>query len=528
MPQNNSRDHSMRFNQSKLPVVVLVLAVLLVTLMTFSPVLTSDFVNWDDETILLKNPLVKSLSVDNIVRIFRTPIIKIYSPLVTLSFAIEYHFFKFDPFIYHLDNLLLHLGILLLIFWFTVQLGLNTTTALLSALLFGIHPMHVESVAWVTERKDVLYAFFYMLSLNFYLRSLATGRTKFYVLAALAGLLSMLSKPMALSLPLIFYLCNWFRGDKFDRATISKGMFLFVYIIPIAWWTYRLQNYHYAANFYDEVLKTIWVFVFYIRKFFIPTSLGMFYELPGNPSLWNVSYLGAVSALIFLAALIFYFRRNKILVFANLFYIFSIFFALRRVQEHSPGGAPFYSIEDRCIYLPSLGYCILVAWALTRILRFYRDRSRFKALFVSVIIAILLVWLSFAAFLQCRKWTNSMMLWDSVIAHNPGSAIAYNNRGTQQTADGLALDDYNKAISLDPHFIEAYFNRAGILSRMGDYRGAIADYAKCIQVNPHDAEAYYLRSRNYEMLGDAPKALADASKAKSLGFKVGSGISGAP
>ncbi len=120
------------------------------------------------------------------------------------------------------------------------------------------------------------------------------------------------------------------------------------------------------------------------------------------------------------------------------------------------------------------------------------------------------------------------MLWDSVIAHNPGSAIAYNNRGTQQTADGLALDDYNKAISLDPHFIEAYFNRAGILSRMGDYRGAIADYAKCIQVNPHDAEAYYLRSRNYEMLGDAPKALADDSKAKSLGFKVGSGISGAP
>jgi tetratricopeptide (TPR) repeat protein len=502
----------------KLSIAFIIFSILSACAVTFSPVLKCDFVNWDDNHYLLDNPLVKSLDFDNIIRIYRTSVFKIYSPLPIHSFAVEYHFFKLDPFIYHFNNLMLHLGVVGLIFWFCHQMGLSVPAAASAALLFGIHPMHVESVAWVSERKDVLYAFFYMLSLNCYLRYLALHKTRFYGLAALTGLLSILSKPTALSLPLIFYLCDWFKGRRFDRTAVIEKGWVLGYIVPIAWQSYISHQYSYATNWYDETLKVLWIFMFYIKKFLFPSPLNMFYDLPEPVSIFNPVYAATAAAFFLLVFLCVYFRRHKIFIFANLFYVLSIFFALRRVIEHSPGGAPFYGIENRFMYIPSLGYCLLVGWAIGRALEFYEKRGYAKCLMAVVLITIVFIFLSFTAFLQCRHWTNSMTLWDSVIARNPRVAIAYNNRGIEQKSDALALEDYNKCVSIDPYFIEAYFNRAAVLSRSGEYSLAIQDYTKCVQLYPEDAESYYLRAQNYYKLGDNDKAEADISKAKALGF----------
>ena len=140
---------------------------LLIILMTVfvicAPSLRNHFVYLDDDTHILENSSIRALDADHIRQIFTTSVDKVYAPLTFLSFAVEYHFFKYNPFIYHLDNLLLHLGVTALVFYFALQVGLPLRAAFAAGLLFGIHPMHVESVAWVTERKDVLYAFFYML-----------------------------------------------------------------------------------------------------------------------------------------------------------------------------------------------------------------------------------------------------------------------------------------------------------------------------------------------------------------------------
>ena len=153
---------------SRSSVTISLLAVLLITFFSFMPSLNNSMTNWDDNEYITDNPYVITLNGDNIRSIFTTTVSEIYSPLTVLSFAIEYHFFKDNPFIYHFNNLILHVMITALIFFLALKLGLSLWGAGGAALLFGIHPMHVESVAWIAERKDVLYVFFYMLALNYY------------------------------------------------------------------------------------------------------------------------------------------------------------------------------------------------------------------------------------------------------------------------------------------------------------------------------------------------------------------------
>src|SRR3990167_5459304 len=141
---------------------VILALILLLTFMVFYPVVDFDFTNWDDPVHLTQNFDTRAVDLQHIKNIFTHSVLKIYIPLTTLSFAIEHQFFGYEPFIYHLDNLLLHLGSIALVFFLGFQLGLNTFAVVVAAFLFAVHPIHVESIAWVTERKDMLYAFFYL------------------------------------------------------------------------------------------------------------------------------------------------------------------------------------------------------------------------------------------------------------------------------------------------------------------------------------------------------------------------------
>lgn len=474
--------------------ISLLTVLIAVVFISFRPVLHCDFVNWDDDDYVLTNPLVKSLSFENIKQIFSTSVQKIYSPLVILSFVVEHHFFGFNPFFYHLDNLLLHCAIVALVFYFCLLLGFETIPAAFAALLFGLHPMHVESVAWVTERKDVLFVFFYMSALNCYLQYLNHKKWYFYSFAILCGLLSMLSKPMAVSLPFIFYLCDWFKRRPFDLRTITEKTVLFLYIIPIGFITYCAHHYQYKIILSDEILKTIWIFIFYLQKFLWPVSLGMFYNLPATTEILNFSHLFSVIALMLWILGLIILRKYRIFIFANVFYLLTICPGLRRVVEHSPGGPPFYAVDDRFMYLPSLGFCILFGFVLSQLIAYFKKQGFFKNISIILMTTTLFGFLSLATFFQCMKWKNSFVLWSSVIQQNPQAAIAYNNRGVIQKNILLALADYNKCIKLDPYFAEAYFNRAGIYSKIGNIDEAIGDYNKCLEFNPADTQSLHRRS----------------------------------
>jgi hypothetical protein len=157
--------------------------ILFITFIAFLPSLSNDFTGWDDNAYVTENANIKSLTWSGVKNIFSTTVQCLYSPLVSLSFAFEYHFSGLHPFIYHFDNLLLHLCICSLVFWFFSIFSKKIEIAVITTVFFAIHPVHVESVAWVTERKDMLYSLFFLASLISYFYYAANNNGIYYYCA---------------------------------------------------------------------------------------------------------------------------------------------------------------------------------------------------------------------------------------------------------------------------------------------------------------------------------------------------------
>lgn len=195
-----------------------VLTLIIVTLISFSPVLENTFVNWDDPSYVTNNQQIRDLSLDQLFAWFEPAGMTTYPPLVMISFSLEYWLIELDPRFYHLDNLLLHLLNVLLVFWMIWLLAENKVVAFLTALLFSIHPMHVESVAWITERKDVLFSVFYLGAAVSYLYYCMDFKYKFYGLSLVLFALSLSSKPQAVTLPILLLLLDYQWSARYFHA----------------------------------------------------------------------------------------------------------------------------------------------------------------------------------------------------------------------------------------------------------------------------------------------------------------------
>jgi len=200
----------------KYKILISIIALALITFISFLPSLKNGFVNWDDNKHITENHLIQSMSFKNIKKMFTNIYENLYQPLVFLSFSIEYYFFKLNPLYYHIDNLILHIINVLLVFWLFYLITNKVLSSFIIAILFGIHPLHVESVAWATERKDVLYTLFFLGSIISYVyhknrdsdllpkRSLSP----YYYLSISLFILSLLTKSMAATLPFVLLLFN--------------------------------------------------------------------------------------------------------------------------------------------------------------------------------------------------------------------------------------------------------------------------------------------------------------------------------
>lgn len=513
---------------------LLLIAILcVITFFSYAHVLKNNFINFDDPEHIVEQPLIKSLSPDNLKKMFSTNVNTTYIPLTILSFAVEFHFFKLNPFYYHLNNLLIHLGVISLIFLFCIELKFSRFTAFTAALLFGLHPMHVESVAWATERKDVLYALFYLSSMLVYLKFLNSERRKvYYVLSLMLGLFSMLSKPMAVSLPLILLLIDFFKGrTDIKQCLIDKIVFALT-IIPLAKLT-QVENasaYTIDPNGWHAIQIFIWTFSFYIHKFFIPTVYFLFYEVPPPTYFPSGQYgLSFLILFIWILALIRY-RQNRCIVFNVMFYACSIFFLLRFERVVS-----LDAVSDRFMYLPSLGFCILIAGGINYLVQKGGTRK-----FTGILI---LIWLSLNLFIltnhQTQLWRNSISLWTHAINEystalnsrnifkvNPSVNKAYFYRAqayAKENKIGLAIQDfekivYSKSRPIDKKGLDVpvFFNLGNIYYTANDLNASVENYTKAIQLSPQFISAYQNRGTVWLALGQPEKALIDFSQAIEL------------
>lgn len=476
---------------------------------TFISVIRFSFLNWDDPQYVLNNPLIRSLSFNNLKSIFTTKTYDVYSPLTILSFAFEYRFFQLNPGVYHFNNLLLHLAVVYCIFILGKQLGLSSWAAGVSALLFGIHPMHVQTVVWVTERKGVLYSFFYLLSVITYIQFLRHEKISLYLWSLLFGVLSLFAKPMALSLPIILCLCDWWeRQNHRWRLFVLKIPYL-LFFVPLVWITFAVNTDMYAHNIPVEqsMLIAMWSGTFYLLKFIWPVALAPVYELPWPVQWDNPAYSIAGITLFIGIAILFVFRKKRWLIWAGFFYIFNIFYFVRFDLVTKPD-----IVSDRYMYLASLGICMLVGKFIDRILNLqYKEKWK-----IYVGIAFLLCIIS-AGISKTKRysyvWQNSNIFWNYVIATTERFEVAYHNRALLFIEEGdyeRALDDLDQAIRIYPRYANAHFSRAVLAERLGNIQNALDDYLKSRELSPNDQRAYnnraniFIRQRRFD---DALKEL---------------------
>ncbi|HLF17396.1 MAG TPA: tetratricopeptide repeat protein [Candidatus Omnitrophota bacterium] len=532
----------------------LLILILGITFLSFLPTLQNDFTNWDDTEFILDNAAVLTLDWEHIKDSFKTVYVKVYCPLTVLSWTLEHRFFGFDPFIFHLDNLLLHLWVTGCVFVLALRLGLPTYAGALAALLFGVHPMHVESVCWMSERKDVLFASFYVPALLAYWSYLKKHSKRSYSVSVLLGLLSMLSKPTALSLPVALFVLDWFAGRKFDKRTLLDKIPYFLYIIPLTYMTFQHHTELVAPLPGEDITKAIpiffWTFSFYIQKFLWPFNVIPYYQLPEPIGFGEWPYMSAVIVFVVYMAFLVRFRKSRWFIFAFLFFMATIFFLLRY------GVLVRYTsvVADRHIYIPSIGFCLFFGWLFyTGFQKLGRKGAFVKA---AVVIAVALVYLSFAAktFLLARVWKDSITFWTYVIEKNPqyvakayglrASAyvekeewdlalkdanaalvgnpysdsalnvrgIVYSHRGN----DDLALEEFNQVISRNTLQATSFINRANVYVAMGRFDEAIADGDKAVELEPNNAKAYAMRGKAYGLRGDFERSFADLDRAVYL------------
>ncbi len=501
--------------------ILVITIIVALTVFAFLPSLENSFVNdWDDNVHLLHNSRVRSLDTENIKGMFSQMVEGTYIPLTVLSYAVEYHFSEYEPFTYHLTNLILHVAVTGLVYWLALSLQLPLLAAGMAALIFGLHPIHVESVAWVTERKDLLYSAFYLLSVILYLRYLKKGSLPAYLLSIMFGLLSILSKSMALSLPLILWTIDWLQRREIKWSILFDKAMYFLVLVPVAWITYASnanimapsQNIVQAGTIY------IWSFCHYIWKFFYPVGFSPVHEMSEPIALTNSAYFFPLVAFVVITALLVRFRRNRLFVFAVAYYFASIFFILR-------GSVVVFGaqmVSDRFMYLPCLGFCLWVGYCLHKIYLRIGEKEWIKRFAFIVFIAGLSFWLGVTSFRQCKVWENGGTLWAHSLKHFPKSAVANNNMADFMLKKGIINRDVvaycRQAVESYPFYADAYVNLGSVLAQLGQVVEATGHFQKALSLKPEHSTAHANLATALMQQGRRKEAAVHAQKAIKLGF----------
>ena len=488
--------------------------ILAITAIVYSNTLHNDFTNWDDDIYLFGNNFIKDLGHGGLYNIFSQSYFGNYHPLTTLTYALEYKFFGFDASFFHFTNYLLHLINTLLVFILFRLFSKRIEIPFITALLFALHPMHVESVAWISERKDVLYSLFFLASLIFIVKYIKDGYKNFtfYIIAFVLFLLSLLSKSAAVVLPVTILICIYFLNKKIVLKDILLSLPFFVFsvifgIIALKTQQVTMSETTIIYSGINRILIVIYAACFYVVRFIFPYNFSAFHSLPNlNGNLLPTEYYIAPLVLIAIIVLVFLSKKEfrQIIIFGLLFFIVNIALVIQII----PLGQAV--VSERYTYIPYIGLSFIGAFTFIRL-----KETKNNAIFTAAGL-LFLGFLTVSTFIQNKVWADSVTLWSKAIEINPENSVAYNHRGNAQSklsSYSKAIEDYNKAIEFDNKSSDPYNNRGLAKFYLGNYKDAIADYNKAIEIKPEYAEAYFNRGNSKNKLENYTEALADLNKA---------------
>ncbi|MEP5339038.1 MAG: tetratricopeptide repeat protein [Algibacter sp.] len=495
---------------------ITLILILIISSICLFPTLLNGIVNYDDDTVIFQNTLIKNFKFSDIFQLFKQGVGGNYHPLTVISFILNYKLSGESPFSYHLINLILHLINTGLVFLFIKKLtNSNFKISLVTALFFGIHPMHVESIAWVVERKDVLFTCFYLSSILFYLSYNKTKSLKDYFLFTLLGIFSLLSKPAAVTLPVILIAIDYFQNNTISLKNVINKLPLFICSFLLGITTILVQK-DYAIGELGEfsILERIsygcYALTNYIIKGIIPYGFSVMHPYPQSTTIWAIKL---ITATIFVAVILFFIIKkritNKYIVFGSVFFVANLILVL---QFFSIGRA---ITSERYTYLPYIGLFFIIGYAWDYALK---KRKLYNTATTAFLIS-LAIYCSFSTWHQSKIWKSSETLWSKAIEEYPNDWYAYIGRGNFYSNNNelkKSIKDYSQAISFNPNNFQNYFNRGDSYKKLNQHQKAIADYNTAIEINPNYAKAYINRGQFLYELQKFDEALSDFNKAIQL------------
>jgi tetratricopeptide (TPR) repeat protein len=500
----------------------------IVTFAVYLPVVNYQFINYDDNVYVVENQHVRSgLSWENIKWGFTAVHNTYWQPLIWLSYMLDCTVFGLNGGASHLINVGFHIANTILLFLVLTRMTKGVWQSAFIAGLFALHPLHVESVTWIAERRDVLSTLFWLLTMLFYARYAERPSAGRYLLTIAMFVLGLLSKPMLVTLPFVLLLLDYWPLGRFgnakcrlSRLLLEKVPFIILSAIASAVTFLTAQKIGAVVSipFKERIVNAICSYLIYIEKMFWPVNLAVFYPHPAGYLPDSRAVVPAIAIILITVFVIYYGRRYKYLWMGWLWYLGTLVPAIGIVQVSSQGSA------DRYTYVSYMGLFIIVAFGAADLLR---NVSYKKFIFTAAGLA-LLAGCALVTSAQLKYWKNSFTLFERALQveessygtgnraagylsesliNVPNSPIIYNNFGNALRQMGRldeAIKYYRFALRLDPSFLLSSYNLGQSLTEKGEYEEAIEQY-----------KIYLGRDVNAGVLREKPYAVAALS---NLGY----------
>ncbi|WP_299441810.1 tetratricopeptide repeat protein [uncultured Aquimarina sp.] len=534
------------------------------TFICLSPNLSNNFLDFDDPDYVINNPLIRDFSFQGIKNIFNTErVVGTYSPIVIVFWTIDYAISGLNPITFHLTSILMHMLVVVLVFYLAFLLSKRIEVAFIASILFGIHPMHVGAVSWISSCKDIMYTLFFIAGLiayYFYVNELTKyPRWYYFIISILLYVLSLFSKGTAVTFPLILLLFDYLAARKdYKRIVLEKIPFLLlsVVFVMVAIHVQKIAGAmedRIFVSFWDSISVGFYGYFTYLIKSIVPFHLSSYHPYPnviGTTNPWYF-YASAIPVLLLFIGTVINAKKYRLFVFGVAFF----FITLIPVIQVMPFGSAVTA--DRYTYLPYFGLFFLFGLGIITLL----DRVGRYRNWVYIIGASYFLLLGVVSFGYAKIFKNSETFWSRVIKVYPDDFLGYMNRGSYRVQQGHyikaledlnhgmtlnntyywlpynralaynglgkyedALMDYNKSIALDPKYTSSFLNRGIIYNRKGDFDKAIADFSQVIRLDSKAYKAYYNRALSNKKKGAYPTAIEDLSIMISLGQLVSEGL----
>jgi len=554
-PSKNQQLPQKLFNEDVLlKVAWIAFAIFILTCIVYSPTLKNGFV-WDDYGYITANKTIRSLDTRSLYTMFTVRNMGNWHPVTSLSHAIDYASWGLDPFGYHLTNSIFHGLNAVLLFLLVIQLMVKVSktndvatepekslpvstqyliAASITALLFALHPLQVESVAWIAERKNVLCTFFVLLTFHCYLMYVSAVQTMhrwmWFAACLFLFLFALMSKPMAVTLPVLLLIFDYYPLKRIKlsfreslKILLEKVPFfvlsIFDSIITIvvqhnAGSLKSLDQFHFGLR----ILNAMRTLIFYLEKTIIPIKLVPYYPLTGNADWSDARYLLSGMLILILTGFCLWMAKKgkNLFLAAWLFYLVALLPMLGIIQVGDQAAA------DRYTYLSNLSIFLLVGigtvWLFEKIsLTNYR-----KMLGGGFFLVISLVFLLLAAITinQIKIWRSPASLWQYVTNKYPDSvSFAHYNLGIDLFDQGKideAISSYKRTLTINPRHEKAYFSLGYSYLKKGMLDESIPEFKRALTLNPNYAEAHYALGSVYDTKGLSDEALFEYKRAVTI------------